>query len=241
MDTFLEEFNQYVQHRDLPRLVIMALTADHTTGTGAGYPTPTAAVADNDLAVGRLVAAISQSPYWKDSAIFVEEDDSQDGVDHVDGHRQAGFVISPYARQDGLVDSTFYTQINIDRTIEQILGLPPMNQFDQGAAPMFTAFTDKPNFTPFQAVAATYPVNQLNPGSLAATKLEREWSRTSERMVAGNEHDPDKEDETMMNHLVWYSATGFKRPYPGEKAVLRPSALLRMEHGKGAKPDRDGD
>ncbi len=236
-DVFLREFDQYVQQNNLPQLVLIALTADHTTGTGPGFPTPKAAVADNDLALGRIVEGISHSPYWRESAIFVEEDDSQDGVDHVDGHRQPGFVISPYARQDGLVDSTFYTQINIDRTIEQILGLPPMNQFDQGAAPMFTAFTDTPNITPFGSVAPTYPINELNPGKQAATKLEQEWSRASVRMLAGNERKPDQEDENMMNHLVWYSATGFKKPYPGETTVLRPSKV--QHYARGAKPDRD--
>ncbi len=236
-DVFLREFNQYVQQGALPALVIMALTADHTTGTGSNFPTPTAAVADNDLALGRIVEAISQSPYWRDSAIFVEEDDSQDGVDHVDGHRQAGLVISPYAKQHGYVDSTFYTQINIDRTIEQILGLPPMNQFDQASAPMFTAFTDQPDFAPFTSQPATYPITQLNPSTHAATKLERDWSKASARMLAGNEHDPDRQDETLMNHLVWYSATGFKRPYPGEKAVLGPDKVHTQASRSKAEKD----
>lgn len=236
-DIFLREFDQYVRQNNLPQLVLIALTADHTTGTGPGFPTPTAAVADNDLALGRIVEAISQSPYWRDSAIFVEEDDSQNGVDHVDGHRQPAFVISPYARQDGMVDSTFYTQINIDRTIQQILGLPPMNQFDRAAAPMFTAFTDTPNFAPFRSLAATYPITELNPGKRAATKLERDWSKASVQLVKGHEHEPDQQDENMMNHLVWYSATGFKKPYPGENAVLRPSKV--QHHVRAAKVDRD--
>lgn len=238
-DIFLTEFAQYVRGNNLPQLVIIQLSADHTTGTGPGLPTPTATVADNDLAVGRIVDAISHSRFWSQSAIFIEEDDSQNGVDHVDGHRQAGLVISPYARQDGLVDSTFYTQINMDRTIEQILGLPPMNQFDLAAAPMFTAFTDTPNLAPYTTLAATYPVDEMNPAPAAMNKIQREWSLASQKMMAGNEHDPDQQDERMMNHLVWYSATGWKRPYPGETSIQRPGKLQKILNARAVKPDVD--
>ena len=119
---------------------ILLLPQDHTEGTSPGYPTPRATVADNDLALGRIVEAISKSRYWKESAIFVTEDDSQDGVDHVDGHRTVGLVIGPHVKR-GVVDSTFYTIINMYRTMEQVLGLPPLNQFDLAAQPMFSSFT----------------------------------------------------------------------------------------------------
>ena len=125
LDEFLKEFREFEKNGNLPRLVVMLLPQDHTNGTAPGYPTPRACVADNDLALGRLVEAVSRSRYWKESAIFVTEDDAQNGLDHVDGHRTVGMVISPWVRRKA-VDSTFYTTINMYRTIEQILGLPPV-------------------------------------------------------------------------------------------------------------------
>jgi len=159
---FLRDFNRYVENGTLPSLSLMELPADHTSGTAPGYPSPRAQVADNDLALGKIVDTISHSPYWRDSAIFVVEDDAQNGVDHVDGHRTVGFVISPYARR-GIVDSTYYTQIDIVRTIEQILGLPPMNQMDLAATPMRDAFTNTPDDRPFDALPNTVPLDELNP------------------------------------------------------------------------------
>ena len=131
-DLFLQEFRAFEQNHNLPNLIVMLLPIDHTDGTSPGFPTPRAMVADNDLAVGRIVDAVSHSSYWPKTAIFVTEDDAQNGLDHVDGHRSEALVISPYTR-DGEVDSTLYSTVNIVRTIERILGLPPMNQFD-GAA-----------------------------------------------------------------------------------------------------------
>jgi hypothetical protein len=149
-DIFLKEFAEFERNGNLPDLNLLLLYDDHTEGTSPGFPTPRASVADNDLALGRIVEAISKSRYWKESAIFVTEDDSQDGLDHVDGHRTVGLVISPYTKH-GHVDSTFYTIVNMFRTIEQILGLPPMNQFDDAAEPMFSLFTNKPDLTPYQS------------------------------------------------------------------------------------------
>ena len=143
-DIFLKEFAEFEKNGKLPRLVLLLLYDDHTSGTSPGFPTPRAMVADNDLALGRIVEAISKSRYWKESAIFVTEDDSQDGLDHVDGHRTVGLVISPYTKH-GTVDSTLYTIVNMFRTMEQILGLPPVNQFDLAAEPMFTTFSAKPD------------------------------------------------------------------------------------------------
>jgi len=127
----------------LPALMIMALPSDHTVGTRPGYPTPRAAVADNDLALGRIVEALSKSRFWKNTVIFVTEDDSQSGWDHISAYRTTGFVISPYSRLKKTIH-TNYNQISMLRTIEQILGLPPMNQIDATATPMFDCFTKKP-------------------------------------------------------------------------------------------------
>ena len=161
-DIFLADFRQRVANHDLPDLTIMTLCDDHTSGVEPGTPAPRAQIADNDLAFGRVVEAISNSPYWQNTAIFVVEDDAAGGLDHVDGHRSPAFVISPYARH-GYVDHTYYTQIDVVRTIEQILGLPPMNQHDLAAAPMSTAFTDSPDLTPYKALPNESPLDEMNP------------------------------------------------------------------------------
>lgn len=225
LDVFLQEFRAYEQNGKLPRLVFVYLPNDHTSGTARNEPTPAAMVADNDLAVGRLVDAISHSRYWKDSAIFIEEDDAQAGVDHVDGHRSTAYVISPYTKQGGYVDHTYYAQVNINRTIEQILGLPPLNQFDLAASPMSTLFTDQPDFAPYSVLPATTPINQLNPGSTTALNtFRRAWSLASDAMFRGKTM-PDEQDPNMLNHVIWYATTGFKRPYPGETKMLWPAAF----------------
>jgi YVTN family beta-propeller protein len=228
MDVFLMEFKKFVQQNNLPQLIIMTLPQDHTGGTAANSPTPQADVADNDLAVGRLVDAVSHSPYWKDSAIFIEEDDAQNGVDHVDGHRSPVLVASPYAKRKGFIDHTYYTQINVDRTIEHILGITPMTQFDQTATPMSAIFTDYPDFTPYTALQNQIPLNQMNPGATAQLSVERAWAQASAEMFAGRQAKPDSENPNMLNHAIWYSATGFKRPYPGESKVLMPVAVVQQ-------------
>jgi len=171
-------------HINLPNLVLILLYDDHTEGTDPAFPTPRAMVADNDLALGRIVEAISKSRFWKESAIFVTEDDSQDGLDHVDGHRTVGFVISPYARH-GVVDSHFYTIINLYRTVEQILGLSPLNQFDLAAEPMFTSFTGRPDFTPYTARPNNIPLNEMNPKLAGLKGLQRELASLSLLELAG--------------------------------------------------------
>ena len=162
---FRQQFAQWQAKDNLPNLTIMTLGDDHTSGSSANDPTPRAQVADNDLALGKIVDDISHSRYWKDSAIFVTEDDSQAGTDHVDGHRTTGYVISPWTKT-GAVDSQYYTQVNMVRTIEQILGLPPMNQMDLAAPPMTSLFSTRPNFAPYDAVANKIPLDEMNPGSL---------------------------------------------------------------------------
>ncbi len=143
---------------------------DHT----GGPPISDAEQADNDLAVGRIIDYISHSNVWSSSAIFIEEDDAQNGVDHVDGHRSPGYIVSPYVVQDGRADHTFYTQVNMTRTIEQILGLPPMNQFDLVASPMGTAFVEgtppADNFKPWTHVPNQVPLDQGVTPAVAAVK-----------------------------------------------------------------------
>ena len=203
---------------------------DHT----GGPPTPDAEQADNDLAIGRIIDYISHSKVWGSSAIFMEEDDAQNGVDHVDGHRSPGFIVSPYAVQNGPTDHTYYTQVNMTRTIEQILGLSPMNQFDLVASPMTTAFVKgqppEENFKPFDHLPNQVPLDQGVTPSLAANKgsshavqvLKAAWLKKKSQIFAGKLTKPDAEDPDTVNHLNWYQSTGFTRPYPGESTVRHP-------------------
>ncbi len=238
VDIWEQDFKKDVKNGTLPQLEIMWISSDHTGGQigGPGSPAldPTAEEADNDLALGRFVDIISHSSIWSSSAIFVEEDDAQDGVDHVDGHRSPGYVISPYVRQDGVVDSTYYSQVSLTRTIEQILGLPPMNQNDLVASPMKTIFVDNPpadNFKPWTHVPNEIPLDMtVTTASLNDLKLSPEvkamraaWIRKQARVFAGKHTRPDSEDPDTVNHFNWYMATGFTLPYPGE-AKIRPAS-----------------
>ena len=230
VDLWLQDFNKDVAAGTVPALSILWVMDDHT----GGPPTPLAEQADNDLAIGRIVDYISNSPAWSSSAIFIEEDDAQNGVDHVDGHRSPGYIISPYVVQNGPTDHTYYTQVNMTRTIEQILGLPPMNQFDLVASPMRTAFVEgappADNFKPWTHVPNQIPLDQgvttaaadstLSP---AAKALKKAWLKKKAQIFAGKLTKPDAEDPDTVNHLNWYLATAFTRPYPGEKKIRPPS------------------
>jgi YVTN family beta-propeller protein len=230
VDLWLQDFNKDIAAGTVPVLSILWVMDDHT----GGPPTPDAEQADNDLAVGRIIDYISHSKVWSNSAIFIEEDDAQNGVDHIDGHRSPGYIVSPYAVQNGSTQHTYYTQVNMTRTIEQILGLPPMNQFDLVASPMRTAFVNgtppAPNFLPWTHVPNQVPLDQGVTASAANTKsnsrveaLRAAWLQKKEQIFAGKLTKPDAEDPDTVNHLNWYMATGFTRPYPGERKVRPPT------------------
>jgi YVTN family beta-propeller protein len=226
-DIFLKEFAEFERNGGLPSLNLLLLYDDHTEGTSPGFPTPRAAVADNDLALGRIVEAISRSRYWKESAIFVTEDDSQDGLDHVDGHRTVGMVISPYTRRE-IVESNFYTIVNMFSTIKRILGLPPTNQFDQAAAPMFSTFTSKPDFTPYVALPNRIPLDEMNPPLAALQGLQRQLAEFSMTIDSA---DPDTADAYFLNRAIWHSVKGFDTPYNYGRPVqgeLSGIARLRL-------------
>jgi hypothetical protein len=201
---------------------------DHTEGTSPGFPTPRAAVADNDLALGRIVEAISRSRYWNESAIFVTEDDSQDGLDHVDGHRTVGLAISPYTRH-GIVDSNFHTIINMYRTIEQILGLPPRNQFDLAAEPMFTTFSSKADLTPYTALPNRIRLDEMNPPLAGLRGLQRELAEFS---LTIDSSEPDSAPADTLNRAIWHSVKGFDTPYnygrPIRQQKLSSLSLLKL-------------
>jgi hypothetical protein len=180
--------------------------------------------ADNDLAVGRIIDAISHSSVWGSSAIFVTEDDAQAGTDHVDGHRSPGYVVSPYVVQYQPANHTYFSQVNVTRTIEQILGLPPMNQFDLVASPMYNLFTNTPNATAWTHVPALIPLNEgVSTDLTKLSPLAQAWEKAKTAIFAGKMQKPDSEDPNTVNHLNWYEATGFTRPYPGEKTLRWPS------------------
>lgn len=193
-------------------------------------------MADNDLAAGRIIDAISHSPYWPTSVLFMLEDDAQAGVDHVDGHRTTCYVIGPYTRKGAVID-TYYTQIDVVRSIEQILGLPPMNQMDLAAAPMFDVFTDTADTTPYSVIANNIPLNQANPGGNLSA-LRQAWSLASAKMFPPQSFTPDLPNEQLLNRIIWYSTTDYKRPYPGDKKVLFPAEVLRLT-AKGTRTARD--
>jgi YVTN family beta-propeller protein len=229
VDLWVQDFKKDLAAGTVPALSILWIMDDHT----GGPPTPQAQQADNDLAVGRIIDYISHSPVWSTSAIFMEEDDAQNGVDHVDGHRSPGYIISPYAVQNGPTDHTYYTQVNMTRTIEQILGLPPMNQFDLVASPMTTAFVQGTppagNFAPWTHVPNNIPLNQgvaasaVNKTDSPAIKVLRAaWIKKKTQIFAGKLTKPDSEDPDTVNHFNWYMATDFTRPYPGESKIRSP-------------------
>ena len=236
VDLWVQDFNKDLQANTVPALSILWIMDDHT----GGPPAADAQQADNDLAVGRIIDYISHSKVWNSSAIFLEEDDSQNGVDHVDGHRSPGYVVSPYAVQHGPTDHTYYTQVNMTRTIEQILGLPPMNQFDLVASPMRTCFVErKPGddaFKPIDHVPNQIPLDK-GVATASLSKMAKAWRLAKLKIFKGKLRKPDAEDPDTVNHLAWYEATDFKRPYPGETKVRPPSdfpGLLKT-------PDADDD
>lgn len=215
---------------------MMWLSSDHTGGPS----TPRAAVADGDLAVGKVVDEISHSKYWKDSAIFVVEDDSQAGVDHVDGHRAPIQVISPWATH-GKTVSTYYSQISMIRTIEQILGAEPLNQKVAAATPMFDAFRSKPDLTPFTAVANQIPLTEaVTPAPVcgpdqtaakveaptvpaSATSLAAAWGTWAQKQhFTGRQARADYAHPEQMNRYTWYQTHSWTKPYPGDSKLYLP-------------------
>jgi YVTN family beta-propeller protein len=243
VDLWLQDFNSDVAAGKVPALSILWVIDDHT----GGPPTPDAEQADNDLAIGRIIDYISHSNVWSSSAIFIEEDDAQNGVDHIDGHRSPGYIVSPYAVQGGATDHTYYTQVNMTRTMEQILGLPPMNQFDLVASPMRTSFVqgDVPadNFQPWTHVPNQVPLDDGVTASAADSTLtpaikalKKAWLQKKAQVFAGKMTKPDSEDPDTVNHFNWYMSTGFTRPYPGESKVRPPS-----EFNKPAPTKADDD
>ncbi len=210
-DAFAKELKEYEKQDgdQLPELMVMALSNDHTAGTRPGIPTPRAMVADNDLALGQIVEALSRSKFWINTAIFVTEDDSQDGWDHVSAYRTVGTIISPFTKTSAVVH-TNYNQVSMVRTIEQILGLPPMNVMDATALPMFDCFSSTADLTPYLPIKNEIPLDEMNPDlrSLKGTALHYA-KKSMEPQFDGI----DGGDEDLFNKILWFAAKG-KAKYP---------------------------
>jgi DNA-binding beta-propeller fold protein YncE len=222
-DRFLEELAGFEKAGEMPRFIVLRLPNDHTSGTRAGKKTPRAQVADNDLALGRVVAALTKSKFWKDTAIFVLEDDAQNGPDHVDAHRSVALVVSPYTKR-GAVDSTMYSTSSMLRTMELILGLPPMSQFDAAARPMYAAFQPRADLTPYEHVVPEVDLEETNKAAAWGAKLSEGFDLTHE----------DAADDLLLNEVIWRSVKGPDSPMPApvRAALVRP----RVKEG-----DRDDD
>jgi hypothetical protein len=219
----IDHLHDWETRGDMPNLVMMILPSDHTVGTSPGWCTPRACVADNDLALGRIVEALTHSSFWKDMAILVIEDDAQNGVDHVDGHRTTAFAMSPFVKR-GSVDHTFYNQPSMVKTIELMLGLPALSLFDLVANDMRASFIspdEQPNFAPFTAVAPAQPIDETNArvseihGPDAAAR--KRAALASRRMSFDG---PDEAPSDALNRILWHDARGWKAPYPSVKRSL---------------------
>ncbi|MBK5257924.1 MAG: bifunctional YncE family protein/alkaline phosphatase family protein [Vicinamibacteria bacterium] len=223
IDVWLEEFREFEKNNTLPRLNILRLGNDHTAGSRTGSRTPRAMVAENDQALGRLVEAISRSRYWQESAIFVLEDDAQNGPDHVDAHRSLGLVISPYTQRQGLVDSTLYTTSGFLRTMELILGLEPLSQYDAAATPLYNAFALAPNAAPYAALSPRIDITEMNDPDAwgAAESAEMDLS------------EADRAPDLLLNEIVWRSVRGARSRMP---PPVRAAWLKR-----GVGDDDDGE
>lgn len=207
------DFDSLVVANTVPAFSSIRLGADHTQGLAVNRPTPYACVADNDLAVGMLVEHISKSPIWSQSAIFILEDDAQNGPDHVDAHRSTALVISPYAKRK-FVDHTMYSTSGMLRTIELILGLPPMSQYDAGATPMFRSFTATPSLAPYDAVPANVDLNAVNTAATHSAKRSEGLDFT----------DVDRIDDKLFNEILWKGLRGEDAQVPAP----RRSAFVRV-------------
>jgi len=210
--TFVKEYDAFEKAKAMPKFIVMSLGEDHTDGTRTGSFTPQACVGSNDLALGKLVEHVSNGPLWKETAIFVIEDDAQNGPDHVDAHRTVGLVISPYTKRKH-VDSTQYATASMIRTMELILGLPPLSQYDAAARPMFDSFTDTADATPYKHTPAEIDLNLKND----------KMAYGAERSNKMDFSDYDLVDDFELNDILWHAVMGKDAPQP--PAVRRAIAF----------------
>ncbi|MDG3006654.1 bifunctional YncE family protein/alkaline phosphatase family protein [Paludisphaera mucosa] len=222
-ERFLAELKEFDEKGEMPRLIVMRLPNDHTSGTRPGAPTVRAMVADNDLALGLVIEGLSRSKFWKETAVFVVEDDAQNGSDHVDAHRTVALAISPYIKRKS-VDSTMYSTSSMLRTMELILGLNPMSQFDAAARPMWPAFAETPDLAPFEHRPSRIDLRETNapdaPGAEASLKLDLD--------------EEDKADDLVFNEIIWKAVRG-------ADSVMPPPVRAAFVLPKPARDDDDDD
>ena len=219
----LWHLGEWESKKEMPDLTMIILPNDHTQGTSPGWCTPAACVADNDFALGKIVEGLTHSSFWKDMAILVVEDDAQNGVDHIDGHRTVALAISPYIKR-GTVDSTFYAQPSMVKTVELMLGIPSMSIFDLVATDMRASFIDagaKPDFTPYTAIEPQQSLKDVNTriGSIDGkfASQRRDAARASQRMSFDG---PDEAPTELLNRILWREAKGWDAKYPAVKRSL---------------------
>lgn len=210
VELWKKDFDALLAKNALPQLSTIRLGNDHTEGMRAGRKTPFAHVADNDQAVGMLIDYLSHSPVWKESAVFILEDDAQNGPDHIDAHRSTAYVISPYTKR-GAVDHTMYSTASMLRTMELILGLPPMSQYDASAPPMYNSFTATPDFQPYTYIPAKTDLNATNPKDTPAAKLSERYNWNREDGI------PD----LVFNKILWMGIRQQEAPAPIRAAFLK--------------------
>ena len=209
-EVFFRELAEREKSGAMAAINIITLTADHTNGTRPGSPTPRAMVADNDLALGRIVEGISKSRFWAQSLILVVEDDAQDGLDHVDGHRTVALAIGPHIRRDAL-DSNHYTQLSMVRTIQEIFRIPPRTHYLKSARAMHSVFTTAPDLTPYWCLPSNIPLDEMNP-PLAALAGRKLWA--ARQSLAMNWLDVDDVPSDVLNKILWWDSKGYDKPYP---------------------------
>lgn len=221
-----KDFDSLVAAHALPQLTTLRFGNDHTEGMRAGKPTPFAHAADNDLAVGMFVDYLSKSPVWNESVVFILEDDAQNGPDHVDAHRSTAYIIGPYVKRN-FIDHTMYSTSGMLRTIELILGMPPMTQYDAAAIPMWRCFTNQPDYTPFNHLPANVNLNDKNPvhTPLAVFSEKFDWSKE------------DAVPDLTFNEILWQGLKGTAAPSPVRAAFLKRN----HKEDRGEKDDDDDD
>jgi YVTN family beta-propeller protein len=208
---FIHELHQFETNGGFPDLVILYLPNDHTGGDRTDYPVPGSQIADNDLALGRVVEALTHSRFWPDTCLFAIEDDPQAGWDHISGYRTTCYVASPYTRRKHTI-SVQYNQLSLVRTMELILGLPPMNQLDACATSMGECFTETPDFTPFVSVPNRFPLDKITPEPKKVSDRRRRRD-----VIASNRlplDQPDRCPEDLLNRILWRAMKGADVPYP---------------------------
>jgi YVTN family beta-propeller protein len=209
-EEYLRELGEFEKSGNMPQISVLTLNEDHTNGTRPGSPTPRAMVADNDLALGRIVEALTRSRFWASTVVFVVEDDAQNGLDHVDGHRTVALAIGPHIRR-GAVDSNHYNHSSMVRTIQEIFLIPPQTRFVAAARPMTSIFTAGGITDGYQALTPKVALDEMNP-PVSALRGRQKWA--AEKSLAMNWHDLDDAPQETLNRILWWDAKGYDKEYP---------------------------